>query len=542
MTSLRKSASTSECDARSLGMHYRMDGISTPPKIHRGPDVKIIIQSLKLKPVMEHNGDVARAIACNPTKMFKSSIQHANDSGSMDTSLEYKPFAVQENKSQTLNRRKLPCVDELREILKENKHLKSNKTEQKCDTNETPSKLPFMNRKNLPAVSAESNSFHGKRVVETPPTTICEKYIDLLPIMDKKMPASSTPFRPLKQGDEMNNNCSNELNLMTPSADVQFIDADIDLPYGGDFNKTLVKCFSLTRASCRRMASFRKSARKQDCKSEILTPSSPKFERRTLFTSSFNANTNRSSIISTTETSPLHRQKNIKLKNSKLFSFFRSSKVNVRDADVDNADQSTMRHESDLAQTCNNLSRLLEKSNEKFDELGCTPLLTADNIVLHSNTYESNSDDCDKTISWDDKFEFSFLCEPSSSDIDDEQEQEQEQDENGLPYFPSTNCRKRLPFVPFVKVSPPSIELSDGDQLRSNRHSNGCNINSSPFRRSASDPALIRLATIYNKHCVDSNSAFDTNMISCDRHSCAAANTVSAFTKRKKLYCILSIN
>lgn len=528
MTSLRKSASTSECDARTMGMHYRMDGIIDPqPK--RGPDVKIIIQSLKLKPVMEHNADASRAIACNPTKMFKSSIQHANDSGSMDTSLEYKSFAVQENKSQTLNRRKLPCVDELREILKENKHLKSNRTveQMECDSNETPSKLPFMNRKNLPDIPTNSNSVSGK-IDMNAPATICEKYIDLLPIMDKKMPTSSTPYRP-KQGDEMNNNCTNELNLMTPSADVQFIDADIDLPYG-DFNKTLVKCFSLTRASCRRMASFRKSTRKQDCKSEILTPSSPKFERRTLFSSSFNANTNRSSIISTTETSPLHRQKNIKLKNSKILNFFRSSsKVNVRDVDNDHA---TARHESDLTQTCNNLSRLLERSNEKFDELGCTPLLTADNVVLHANTFESNSDDCDKTISWDDKFEFSFICEPSSSDID-----EHEEDENGLQYFPSTNCRKKLPFVPFVKVSPPSIEASDNDQLTMNRHSDGCNINSSPFRRSVSDPALIRLATIYNnKHSVDSKNAFDTDIISCDLHSSTAANTVSAFRNEIVLY------
>lgn len=510
MTSLRKSASTSECDARKLGMHYRMDG-TLDPQPKRGPDVKIIIQSLKLKPVMEHNADISRAIACNPTKMFKSSIQHANDSGSMDTSLEYKSLSTQENKSQSLNRRKLPCVDELREILKENKNLRSNKVEPKNDTNETPSKLPFKNRKNLPEIPTESNSFI-KMDIKTP--NICEKYIDLMPILDRKMPASSTPFRP-KHGDEMNNNCTNELNLMTPSADVQFIDADIDLPYGGDFNKTLIKCFSLTRASCRRMASFRKSARKQDCKSEILHPSSPKFERRTLFTSSFNANPNRSSIISTTETSPLHRQKNIKLKKSKLFNFFRSSKVNAPDND-----HASVRHESDLTQTCNNLSRLLEKSNEKFDELGCTPLLTTDNVVLHTKN-ESNSDDCDKTIDWDEKLEFSFICEPSSSDID-----EHEEDENGLQYFPSTNCRKKLPFIPFVKVSPPSIELSDDND----QHSNSYNLNSSPFRRSVSDPALIRLATIYNKHNVDSKNAFDTN-ISCDRFYCTTANTVSAFIK-----------
>lgn len=521
MTSLRKSASTSECDARKLGMHYRMDGILDPqPK--RGPDVKIIIQSLKLKPVMEHNADVSRAIACNPTKMFKSSIQHANDSGSMDTSLEYKSLSTPENKCQSLNRRKLPCVDELREILKENKNLKSTKAEQKNDSNETPSKLPFMNRKNLPEFSTDSKK-SIRTDIKTP--TICEKHIDLMPLLDKKMPASSTPFRP-KQGDEMNNNCTMELNLMTPSADVQFI----DVPHGGDFNKTLVKCFSLTRASCRRMASFRKSARKQDCKSEILHPSSPKFERRTLFTSSFNANPNRSSIISTTETSPLHRQKNIKIKHSKILNFFRSSKVN---ASADN-DHASTQHESDLTQTCNNLSRLLEKSNEKFDELGCTPLLTTDNVVLHTSQMESNSDDCDKAIGWDEKFEFSFICEPSSSDIDELDDE----DENGLQYFPSTNCRKKLPFIPFVKVSPPSIELSDDeDQLYRNQHPNSCNINSSPFRRSTSDPALLRLATIYNKHSVDSENAFDTN-ISC--FNCAIANTVSAIHKRNNILYLLS--
>lgn len=485
MTSLRKSASAGDY----RGMQYQMDG-ALDPRPKRGPDVKIIIQSLKLLPLMEQPN---RAVACNPAKMFKSSIQHANDSGSMDTSLEYKPFPTA---STVANQRKVAFMDELRVILKENQNVQTKKPN---GNGTTPSKLAFANRKNLPKISETNQS--------TP--TICEKYIDVLPLlpMDKKMPASSTPYRP-KADSELNNNCTRELNLMTPKTDVRLADADDEpLPSLGDFNRTLVKCFSLTRASCRRMASFRKALRKQECNSEILSPNeSPTFQRRSLFTSSLR--TNRTSIVSTDEESPLRRQKNIKLKNSKLLNFFRSTK-----------EPSPVKRESDLTQTCNNLSRLLEKSNQSFDDLGCVPLLTKDNIEVHANSYE----DGDKTIGWGDKFEFSFICEPSTSDCGE--------DIAEMDYFPSTNCRKKLPIIPFVKVSPPSIESNKDDiQLRCN----DLNVNASPFRRSVSDPALIRLAT--NNFNVDPIHTADTNAPTHYlNHNNSNANTVSALNKNYTL-------
>lgn len=485
MTSLQKSASTGNCDYRQLGMQYQMDG-TFDPRPKRGPDVKIIIQSLKLMPIKEHGEKVPRAIACNPAKMFKSSIQHANDSGSMDTSLEYKPLFSHENKSRLSQRRNMPFVDELREKLKENKNSKPNGIGNKVDGNGTPSKLPFMNRKNLPETPASTNN-SLKTDIKTP--KFCEKYFDLLPLAGKKMPASSTPFRP-KQDSHVNynhDNCDKELNQLTPAADV----------------KPLVKCFSLTRASCRRMASFRRTAQKPDSVSDILEPNSPKFERRSLFTASFNGRSNRSSIVSTNEISPLQRQKNIRTKNSKILNFFRSSKT------ITETTPSSC-HESDLTQTCNNLSRLLEKSGSNVDDLGCTPLLTVDNVDFHTNNSDEIND-CDKTIGWDDKFEFSYICEPSTSDIDEDDE---------LSYFPSTNCRKKLPFIPFIKVTAPSIELCDNIKKY--------HINSSPFRRSASDPALIRLATNYNRHNVEAIDASHTNK-PIEQSNCTKPNIVSDF-------------
>lgn len=489
MTSLKKSASTSNCDYRQLGMQYQMDG-TFDPRPKRGPDVKIIIQSLKLLPIKEQGEKVSRAIACNPAKMFKSSIQHANDSGSMDTSLEYKPLFSHEIKSRLSQRRKMPFVDELREKLKENQN-NSPKTGlgNKVDRNGTPSKLPFMNRKNLPETPASAN--HSlKTDIKTP--TFCEKYFDLLPLTGKKMPASSTPFRPKQDNDincNNNNNCDKALNQMTPAADV----------------KPLVKCFSLTRASCRRMASFRRTAPKQDCVSDILESNSPNFERRSLFTSSFNGRSNRSSIVSTNEISPLQRQKNIRTKNSKLLNFFRSSKTI-------NETTPASCHESDLTKTCNNLSRLLEKSGPNVDDLGCTPLLTVDNVDYHANNFDEKND-CDKTIGWDNKFEFSYICEPSTSDIDEDDE---------LSYFPSTNCRKKLPFIPFIKVTAPSIDMCDSIIKY--------NINSSPFRRSASDPALIRLATNYNRHNIEAIDASHNNNKNINESNSTKSNIVSDFS------------
>lgn len=495
MTSLQKSASATNCR---YAMQYQLNGtLDSRPK--RGPDVKFIIQSLKTHPGSEQGTNVSRPIACNPAKMFKSVIQHANDSGSMDTSLEYKPLSKIETIVEPSHRRKMPFVNELREILKENKNLRISNFDEKTAGIETPSKFPFANRKNLPNEDHKKAKNHVKSVPK-----MCERFIDTIK-MNKKMPTSSTPYRGMKC-DESNNNCEEEINLMTPAAGGRFIDSDVD-KIDGDFNRTLVKCFSLTRASCRRMASLRKNMRKPDSQPDILGPSSPKFERRSLFTASFNGTSNRSSIVSTNEVSPLRRQKNIKVKSSKILNFFRSSKSST--------DDPSLRHESDLTQTCNNLTQLLVKSDEHFDELGCVPLLTRGNVDLYSD-HADDLNDSDSTIGGDNKFEFSYICEPSTSDIDEEDE---------LEFYPTTKSDNRFTNVPFLRVSPPSIEQCG---IQCVRKVNTGNNNSSPFRRSVSDPALIRLATIYNESNLALNTYNDFND-PLDFYNCATANIVSDF-------------
>lgn len=495
MTSLQKSASATNCKHT---LPYQLNGtLDSRPK--RGPDVKFIIQSLKMTPALEQGTNVSRAIACNPAKMFKSVIQHANDSGSMDTSLEYKPLSKIQTKDEPLLRRKMPYVNELREILKENNQIRISNLNGKAAGVETPSKLPFANRKNL---CSEDHTSKAKNHVKSVPK-MCERFIDTIK-MSKKMPTSSTPYR-AKKCDESNNNCKEEINLMTPVADVRCIDSHVDRT-DGDFNRTLVKCFSLTRASCRRMASLRKNVRKPENQSDILVESSPKFQRRSLFTSSFNGTSNRSSIVSTNEISPLRRQKNIKFKNSKILNFFRSSKNSTGDTS----------HESDLTQTCNNLTHLLAKSDEHFEELGCVPLSRGNVDFCSDHADELN--ESDSTIGGDNQFEFSFICEPSTSDIEEDE----------LEFYPPTESDTRFSNVPFLRVSPPSVEQC-GIRCVRNINTSDYNLNSSPFRRSVSDPALIRLATIYNTSTLGLNADNDFND-PLDFYNCATANIVSDFS------------
>lgn len=435
--------------------------IDTRPKT--GPEVKIIIQSLTLQAPI-----VPRArIACNPAKMFKSSIQRANDSGSLDASLEFKSLP-------SVAKKNAVYVNELREILKESQNSKfQSENQQTPIVNVTPSKLPFTNRKNLPEPQPN--------VRAQPKKWICDKYT-LIKVHCEKIPASSTPYRRKTEFNGDQNSIFKKPNSMSPPSSSD-LDTDIDTfddDYDQSRERTLVKCFSLTRSSCRRMASFRNSLRKSESKYVISAPNSPKFERRSLFTSSLKSKVDRSSIVSQSEVSPLQRQKNIKIKqNSKFLSFFRSNKI------------ATKTGESDLTETCSNLSDLLAKSEENDDDgLGCVPLLTKNNVNLfdHETSVASDDDaddDCDKTLGWGDNFEFSFLCEPSTSDIEDDDDFIQPIDsgfENDFPY---------------VRVTPPSDETVCNTKPKRDRHFME-NLNSSPFRRSISDPALIRLANNNN--------------------------------------------
>lgn len=449
MTPFQKSVTVSDFNHKKHG-----------PK--RGPDVKLIIQSFKMEPVTNEVMCGSRIITCSTAKMFKSTIKHANDSGSMDTSLEYKPLSTKRNDS--VSCRKVTYVEELREILNDNSDINLNR----ANANRTPPKLPFANRTNL----QETPTVLKMKPKNNPVPTICEKFIDTIKL-NRNLPLSSTPYRPKQCKETINYNTKSNTNLISS---VQSIDSDTD----DDFNKTLVKCYSMTRASCCRISSFKKSFLKPDCNSNSFVPTSSNFERRSQFTSSLNGTEHRSSIVSTNETSPLQRQRNIKLKNPKMLNFFRSSKAN--------SDNSELTHRTNLAGTCSNLSQMLAKCDH-FDALGCEPLLTKENINYFTRN-ENELSDCSEPIDWDNNFEFSFTCEPSTSDIGEENEFE---------------------FLPIIETQhKSSIVICAADKSKKTKQSN-YNINSSPFRRSVSDPALITLATFYNKNTFEQNCGIDLN-------------------------------
>lgn len=436
MASLKRSVTISERETKNLKMQHHLDGTLDPcPK--RGPDVKCLIQTLQLGP-MTGTSDGEPRSACNPFKMFKSSIQYANDSGSMDSSFEHKEIYTKQIKGKSLPRRRIPYIEEMREKLNKNENFNQSVKANKCNGNETPTKIPLLNRKNLPETPTNVSMKSEMKM-----STFYEELFDLLPMSNsKKMPASSTPYKP-KQDNETNNNCENEKNQMKSTTNVQ----------------QLIKCYSLTRASSRRMAESQKLNRGlHDTSSNVSA-----FKRATPFSMSFKENTKRST---------------------------------VKDSPIVLPQIIVTKHESDLTQTCSNLSRLLEKSDQNVDDLGCTPLLTVNNVNLHSNICDEN--DCDETICGDDKFEFSFICEPPTSETESDDEQQ-------FGYFPSTGCRKKLPFIPFIKGSTTPKKLCN-------------NLNSSPFRRTASDPALLLLATNH-----DNNKQFE-------RPNYARQDTVSEST------------
>lgn len=447
MTSLKKSATSHDC-------HYgNTQWQPSRPLHHPSGGIKIIIQSLAVQPS-----------TAGTTKMpFEALIQRANDSGSFDTSLEFKSLPpncqAKATKSRTAGAKQFHnntihgfgYMDELRERL--NKNVAS-------DAVDLPSKkIPFFDKKN---------------VIETTPKATGQKLTNSANVTGKRLPTCSTPFRPKRP---------TQLNLQTPPPDARFIDSEnesIDDVVEGDDalmdvsttavesadeddaqNHTLIKCFSLTPDACRRLASNR---------SVISAPNSPKHERRSNFLSSFRKN--RSSIVSPLEESPLRRQKNVKIKNSKFFNFFRSTPV---------ATKSSSTESPNLSETCTRLRQLLANAEDLDDtELGCAPLLVQENVDRHHGA--------EKTIDWGDNFEFSFICEPSHSDveIDDDDGGGIEDDQKSI-YVSceSVSAEQMLRSIPMVKVTPVAAASASTHLIRPAAQSS-----LSPFRRSVSDPTL----------------------------------------------------
>lgn len=475
-------------------MHSQMNGtVDLKPKT--GPDVKDILQSIKIQQSIGMKQS-SRSIACNPAKMFKSTIQRANDSGSLDASLEYKSLP-----NSSVEKR-FDYVNELRQVLKENQHIEAQIDSAFCKKHKTnennviTSKLPFVNRKNI----------ENKYLIVSK-SSVCEqcnnKNVNLLKT-NRNMPINSTPYKSKQENDLINSNVE---KISTPSLhDKNAIDSRCEAIYNefdqqSNLNCALVKCFSLTRNSCRRISSFHDSSKKQNKKP---------FERQSLFTSSFNSIHTKNRFCDVSKEELLQREKNTKNKNSKLLDLFRTSKTKINDSQ-----KSAKNSFNDLCNS-NSCQFLLQTTD---NELGCASL-TKYNLDIHTanqNNLLNMSSDCDQTIDWGDKFEFSFICEPSTSDNKDN-------DEDSFCYSNEVEvCANRK-----NSFRIPSIELN---QTRSESDNF---INSSPFRRSISDPALLRLANIRFSDENQPNHATgmltDDDRVSLHPNYYSANNVVSFFS------------
>lgn len=364
-----------------------------------------------------------------PSNLFQSLIQRANDSGSFDTSLEFKSLPAKEKRQR--HKQVAPTsphqnitiayMSELRERIDQRKktprrnenEAMHEKVHSKESKPETPKKIPFLCKKNVQTPTKKSS-----------------------------MPSSSTPMR--------STGTMQHLNLLTPPPDVGFIDGDSrhnisTAAVDGDTEDTdqncrLKKFFSLTPKVCRHLGESFKSER-----SPTSIPSSPVFERKSTFFSSFRKN--RSSVVSPNEESPLKRQKNVKVKRSKMFQFFRSP----------NASSTTSSNQSDLAQTCSMLNELLSHSAEDETLIG-EPEQSSSAL---SEGLATDDDDPNE--------EFSFICEPSHSD---------HSSTNSTSAYES--CHSDEPNEIKSRTPTPDTTRRPIDKRRQ----------STPFRRSISNPML----------------------------------------------------
>lgn len=440
MASLKKSAISDGCGYNSF-QSQRQPSRSA----HPSGSIKIIIQSLTVQ-----------SNASGSTKIpFEALIQGANDSASFDTSLEFKslPPSQQDRAKAAANAAPFnktvhgfEYIDELRQRL--NQKIGT-------DANDLPSKrTPLCDKKN---------------VIDAMPKSTCQKLENTTNVTAKRLPKCSTPFR-LKR--------PSQLDLQTPPADARFIDSENESVDGENAlmdvsttavesaddddaqNQTLVKCFSLTPVACHQL-----STRIGFNRTTTSVPNSPKHKRGGHIMSSFRVN--RSSIVSPLEESPLRRQRNVKIKNSSFFNLFRSTPV---------ASKSSTENPN-LSETCTQLRQLLANAEDSDDtELGCAPLLAREN---------ANQLNREKTMDRSENLEFSFICEPSHSDVDIDDDDDDGQKSIYLSRESVNTGQQQVRSNPIVKVKPGTATYQKSHHIRTAPPNS-----LSPFRRSMSDPML----------------------------------------------------
>lgn len=252
-----------------------------------------------------------------------------------------------------------------------------------------------------------------------------------------------------------------------------------------DTNRTLVKCFSLTRSSCRQIASTLKSIRNSTNNQSVMSaPNSPIFERHSIFLSSFNNRrtsrtisknidfqTDGSDMSSGSDLTPVKLEKS--KSSSKLLNFFKNRILSSGKGEGKNK---IVRNP-----TFDALNIKLSSSLHQVDEdLGCYPLLIKENVDFHNTKYSDEENvELRETPDSGEQFEFSFICEPSTSDTEAEELHQHHYDANSsknpklivIPPSP-TNSMENVSIFNSLQRPPKSIE----QQL--------------PIRRSMSDPSI----------------------------------------------------
>lgn len=272
--------------------------------------------------------------------------------------------------------------------------------------------------------------------LSAPPVNTTMRIIYRDEMFEPRLTTCSTP----KVGSSCLGNAGKQiLNLQTRPSDLRFIDSDNESSVGIDDKLPdigLVKCFSLTRNSCRSLTSTITNFTR--------SPSMPNSPMRTsIGWPSFN--TKKKPL----QESPLKRQKNIKL-SKKIDTKAHLSSRKLMNQSTDKFDVITNEHD------------------ENVENLGCQPLLTKDNIEHQLSKYDEF--ETDQIINWGAHFEYSFICEPSTSDTEDA--------ENGT----DTRPKKMSWEFPTVTKSPMTVQEKVHALL-------------SPMRRSISNPSFV-----YSKH------------------------------------------
>lgn len=184
---------------------------------------------------------------------------------------------------------------------------------------------------------------------------------------------SSTPVKLSSVTNQSENRSETyKLNLHTPPEDTSFIDSDNESMEPDKCNTTIaVDFYNSTDTETLRNASIGASNAENNI--NIMTPEEFSFKKP--------------------QQSSLSRHKKM-LKEPRVLKFFTNRRRKKSKLNNDHCDSDSSRSTSPMS---------------RYNELGCSPLLVTENI---KRIY--------KNMEWGDDFDFSYICEPSTSDLEND--------------------------------------------------------------------------------------------------------------------------